>query len=341
MLARLLLILALCLGATPAHAMTGADRLLMVMADAVITVPSAPTIGTATGGNGQVTITFTPPANNGGATITSYTVTASSGGYTATGSSSPITIPVANNVAYTFTVTAHNSAGDSLPSAATNSVTPAVPYIGPDLLMHFDGGFTDETGKTISVVGSPTITGPIAFGSGSGHFSGTTNYLSVASSAFLFHGDLTVEGWFSLDGNLPVGQLIEIFNSETSGSSPYMGILVKGVSGSGNVLAWNYGASGCYVLMNVLNISSGVHHFAAVRKGTINTLYLDGVSVGHGTALGSCIVGSATVPNYIGFGNTGVGITIDELRVINGTAAYPVYPNTNITIPTAPFEYHP
>ena len=338
MVTRFLLILALCLGASPAHALTGTDRLLMVMAD-VAFVPDAPTIGTATGGNGQATITFTAPAFNGGAPITSYTVTASSGGYTATGSSSPITITVPNGVAYTFTVTAHNSVGDSLPSAATNSVTPAVPYIAPDLLMHFDGGFTDETGKTISVVGGPTITGPIAFGSGSGHFSGSaTNYLTVTSSAFLFPGDLTVEGWFSLDGNIPAGQMKDIF---INAGANYMGILVEGVSGSGNVLYWNYGASGCYVLISVLNISSGVHHFAAVRNGTINTLYLDGVSVGHGTAGSSCSGGSATVPNYIGYGNTGVGITIDELRVINGTAAYPVYPNTNITIPTAPFEWHP
>ena len=28
--------------------------------------PTAPTIGTATGGNGQATITFNPPSNNGG-----------------------------------------------------------------------------------------------------------------------------------------------------------------------------------------------------------------------------------------------------------------------------------
>ncbi len=34
------------------------------------TVPDAPTIGTATAGNAEATITFTPPASNGGSTIT-------------------------------------------------------------------------------------------------------------------------------------------------------------------------------------------------------------------------------------------------------------------------------
>jgi hypothetical protein len=39
------------------------------------TVPGAPTIGVATTGNGQATITFTPPGSDGGASIQYYTVT--------------------------------------------------------------------------------------------------------------------------------------------------------------------------------------------------------------------------------------------------------------------------
>ncbi|MBB5048945.1 hypothetical protein HNR60_003716 [Rhodopseudomonas rhenobacensis] len=88
-------------------------------------VPGAPTIGTATAGNGQATVTFSPPASNGGAAITSYTVTSSPGGITATGPASPITVTgLANLTAYTFTVTATNSAGTGAASAPSNSVTP-------------------------------------------------------------------------------------------------------------------------------------------------------------------------------------------------------------------------
>ena len=39
---------------------------------AVVTAPGAPTIGTATAGNASATVTWTPPANNGGSPITGY-----------------------------------------------------------------------------------------------------------------------------------------------------------------------------------------------------------------------------------------------------------------------------
>ncbi|MGA3327878.1 MAG: choice-of-anchor D domain-containing protein [Terriglobia bacterium] len=91
----------------------------------VIVAPPPPTIGTATAGNAQASVTFTAPASDGGAAITQYTVTASPGGRTATGASSPITVTgLTNGTPYTFTVTATNSAGPGPASAASNSVTP-------------------------------------------------------------------------------------------------------------------------------------------------------------------------------------------------------------------------
>src|SRR3569623_1802084 len=90
------------------------------------TVPGAPTIGTATAGNAQTTVSFSAPASNGGITITGYTVITSPGGLTATGASSPITVTgLSNGTAYTFTVTATNSVGAGRASAASNSITPA------------------------------------------------------------------------------------------------------------------------------------------------------------------------------------------------------------------------
>nr|WP_259578709.1 Ig-like domain-containing protein [Shewanella baltica] len=91
-------------------------------------VPSAPTIGTATAGNAQASVNFTASASNGGAAVTSYTVTSNPSGFTGTGVGSPISvIGLTNGVAYTFTVTATNSTGTGAASAASNSVTPASP----------------------------------------------------------------------------------------------------------------------------------------------------------------------------------------------------------------------
>jgi len=92
-----------------------------------VAVPGAPTIGTATAGNGQASVTFTAPAVTGGSAITGYTVTSAPGGFTGTGASSPIIVAgLANGTAYTFTVKATNAIGSSVASAASNSVTPAV-----------------------------------------------------------------------------------------------------------------------------------------------------------------------------------------------------------------------
>ncbi len=97
--------------------------------------PNAPNIGTATAGNAQATVSYTVPSSNGGSVITSYTATSNPGGITGTLSqagSGDITVSgLTNGSTYTFTVTATNAIGTSVASAASNSVTPAVPIV-PD-----------------------------------------------------------------------------------------------------------------------------------------------------------------------------------------------------------------
>lgn len=92
-----------------------------------VTKPVAPTGATATAGNGQALVSWTP-AGNGGSTITSYTVTASAGSETATatsGATSANVTELTNGTAYTFTVTATNNIGTSPASVASTSVTPS------------------------------------------------------------------------------------------------------------------------------------------------------------------------------------------------------------------------
>jgi hypothetical protein len=86
----------------------------------VSSAPSTPTIGTATADNrGGASVTFT-----GVSGAASYTVTASAGGFTGTGTASPITVSgLTAGTSYTFTVTASNPLGTSGASAASNSIT--------------------------------------------------------------------------------------------------------------------------------------------------------------------------------------------------------------------------
>jgi hypothetical protein len=97
------------------------------------TVPAAPTNVTAIAGNGQATVTFTAPGDNGGRSITGYEVTATPGGKVVTGTSSPIVITgLSNGTSYTFTVRAINIAGSSEPSAPSNAVIPSAPSSDED-----------------------------------------------------------------------------------------------------------------------------------------------------------------------------------------------------------------
>ena len=90
----------------------------------VLSVPDAPVNVVASPGDGQVTVTFSPGPDGSG--VLGYTVTASPGGATATGSSSPITIAgLTNGIRYTFTVTATNAAGTGPASAPSNIAIPA------------------------------------------------------------------------------------------------------------------------------------------------------------------------------------------------------------------------
>ncbi len=93
------------------------------------TVPGAPTLNTATPGNGQISLTWSAPASNGGSAITGYTATASPGGATcSTGGATTCAVGgLTNGTSYSFTVTATNAAGTGPASNALSATPRTVP----------------------------------------------------------------------------------------------------------------------------------------------------------------------------------------------------------------------
>ncbi|MGD0379627.1 MAG: HD domain-containing phosphohydrolase [Acidimicrobiales bacterium] len=96
------------------------------------TVPAAPTGVSAMAGNGEASVSWSAPYD-GGASITSYTVTPYSDSVAqaprtfASSATSQTITGLTNGTAYTFTVTATNKAGTSPASTPSAAVTPGVP----------------------------------------------------------------------------------------------------------------------------------------------------------------------------------------------------------------------
>ena len=141
------------------------------------TVPGAPTAVTALDGDGEATVSWTAPADDGASPVTVYTLVASPGGMSLDVAATSATVSgLVNGTTYTFTVTAANAIGAGPPSAPSNPVTPATLPGAPTAVtaevggnaavrVHwlppaFDGGSAVESYRLVSNPGGVTTTVP-------------------------------------------------------------------------------------------------------------------------------------------------------------------------------------
>jgi uncharacterized repeat protein (TIGR01451 family) len=133
-----------------------------------ITVPGAPTGAAAVAADSQATVAWVPPANNGNATISSYTVTARINGIaTANTATTPngtttsaVVTALTNGTAYTFMVHASNIKGAGPESAPSNTVTPTRPLGATDMAISISGPATINSGGNATYILTASNLGP-------------------------------------------------------------------------------------------------------------------------------------------------------------------------------------
>jgi hypothetical protein len=188
------------------------------------TIPSAPTSFQAVGGNGQVELSWSPPADNGGVALTGYKLyrTLTPGAYStplvtlSSGALSFIDTTVSNGQTYYYTVSALNSVGEG-PKATERSATPSGSSVDPPGLVIGLKATTVGNIVTLSWT-KPSTGGPV---SGYRIFRSTTDSNPVqiseishsftSSSEILPSDDQTYYYWvaaYNSAGNGPTGSSV-------------------------------------------------------------------------------------------------------------------------------------
>lgn len=278
-----------------------------------LTVPDAPTIGTATAGNLKATVTFTAPASNGGASITAYRVTSTPSSITADGSASPIVVTgLSNATAYTFKVKALNSVGYGSESSASNSATPAATV--PDPPTEVAAAVASSTSATVTFT-APADNG----GSAVLDYTATSSpggFTSAAGASPRTVTGLTsgVAYTFTVTARNANGSSVAsaASNSVTPGNRQIALTIAANIGTGYNIFAQaGYPVDAVDV---VLTINAGVDVFA--DNGTTYTV----LTTGTGWATGSTI---KIVNNGYILGCGGVGAPATSSGGINGGPGYP------------------
>ncbi|NBV97201.1 MAG: fibronectin type III domain-containing protein [Verrucomicrobia bacterium] len=289
-------------------------------------VPSAPTITGITAGNGQLSVAFTAPSSNGGASITNYEYSTNAGSNWTTPSpavtASPLLITgLVNGTSYNVQIRAVNSAGSGTATTSTSG-TPAAPA-------------------------SPTITvTPATFASALSTTYGTASSTQTfAVSGSTLNSDLTVTAPTGLEISLTEGSGYggSLNLTATSGtvSATTVYARLKATAAAGNYNRASIGVSGGGATAQSVATSSsgntvapksvtitGLSATGKVYDGT-TSVTISGTAAYDGLANGESYSVTDSVTWTFPDKNIGTG------KVLSRSASYTA-PNGNYSLPAQP-----
>ena len=304
------------------NAATSVDQTLTVNAVA----PGAPTLGTITAGDGQLSVAFTAPASDGGESISNYEVSTNNGtSYTALSpaqTASPLIVPgLSNGTTYTVLIKAVNSAGAGTASGS--------------------GTGTPQAAAVPTITASSTVSGAVSTTYGTPSSSPATFTVSGATLT----GNLSVvpPSGFEVSTSIGSGYTTNLTLTESGGSVALTTVYARltataGVAGSpysGNIVVSGGGASS----KNVATVSSSVsaQELTVTGLSAENKVYNGNTTVSvTGTAAFSGLVNGESFnasANSVSWAfpdkNVGTGKTLTQ----TGTYANPSA-NYSVTQPT-------
>ena len=309
--------------------------------------PGAPTLGTITAGDGQLSVVFTAPASDGGASITNYQVSTNNGSSYAALSPAQVTSPLiisglSNGTEYTVLIKAVNSAGAGAASGSGSGtpVAASVPTIVTSTTVN--GALsttygTDSSTATFTVSGSAlngdlTVTPPAGFqvstnsstGFGGtatltqsgGTLGSTTVYVRLAATSAVgsYSGNIVVSGGGA------TSQTVATIPSTVSAK----GLTITGLTGSASKVYDRSASIGFSGTPSYSGLANG-ESFAVVGTGSASF-----ANANVGTSKVATITGySAPSSNYsLSDPTFSADITAKGLTVTGTSAANKVYDAT-------------
>jgi len=222
-------------------------------------------------------------------------------------------------------------------------------------LLHFDGSdaattFTDESDRSWTAYGDAQIdTAQAKFGSGSGLFDGTGDYISTADSPdwSFGSGNLTIDFWIKVD-DLPAEGSYEMVYSQYQDVNNVFYVAIYRDQGlyywSIQCLNASVPLFGSEITRQTTALGSGWHHIAVIKNGNSGnnwSIYQDGSQLGTAWSDSGVAFPDLAGPLYIGsYDGTQYSLNgwLDEFRVSKGIARWTdtFSPYADAYIPPAP-----